>query len=235
MLAKLLFSMAFSPDGKQLASAGADGTVKVWDAATGQETRTLYGHTGFVYSVAFSPDGQRLASASLDKTVKVCDVATGRETRSLTGHTANVEGVAFSPNSKRLVSAGADQTVKIWDAATGQETLSLKTTGGATSVAFSPDGWRIAAGARSQTVTVWDARPLEAEPNRSPAANQAQRVVRSLFAKLFLREDVLDSLRAKSDLSEPVRAQALDLAQRYPVDAQQLNNMSWNIASPCLG
>ena len=65
--------MAFSPDGQRLASASVDETVKVWDAATGQETLTLKGHTGAVTSVAFSPDGKRLASASADGTVKVWD------------------------------------------------------------------------------------------------------------------------------------------------------------------
>ena len=63
--------MAFSPDGKRLASASYDQTVKVWDAATGQESLTLKGHTNYVWSVAFSPDGKRLASASEDNTVKV--------------------------------------------------------------------------------------------------------------------------------------------------------------------
>ncbi len=70
--------MAFSPDGKRLASASGDRTVKVWDAATGQETLTLKGHTGDVWSVAFSPDGKRLASASDDRTVKVWDARPAR-------------------------------------------------------------------------------------------------------------------------------------------------------------
>ena len=68
--------MAFSPDGKRIVSGSWDKTVKVWDAATGQETLTLKGHTGAVTSVAFSPDGKRIASGSEDKTVKVWDAAT---------------------------------------------------------------------------------------------------------------------------------------------------------------
>jgi WD40 repeat protein len=77
--------LAWSPDGQRLASAGEDGTVKVWDTATGQETLTLKGHTGRVRSLAWSPDGQRLASAGEDGTVKVWEADTGQETPSSTG------------------------------------------------------------------------------------------------------------------------------------------------------
>ena len=96
-------SVAFSPDGKRLASASRDGTVKVWDAATGQETLTLKGHTGRVRSVAFSPDGKRLASASDDRTVKVWDAATGQEILTLKGHTgASERGVQPRRQAARL-------------------------------------------------------------------------------------------------------------------------------------
>ena len=90
-------SVAFSPDGQRLASASYQ-MVEVWDVLTGQEIRTLKGHTGAVSSVAFSPDGHRLASASADGTVKVWDANTGQEPLTLKGHTGRVESVAFSPD-----------------------------------------------------------------------------------------------------------------------------------------
>ncbi|HEV3261906.1 MAG TPA: protein kinase [Gemmataceae bacterium] len=150
--------VAFSPDGKRLASASEDGTVKVWDAGTGQEILTFTGHTDQVWSVAFSPRGKRLASASLDRTVKVWDAGTGRETLTLKGHTSGVYGVAFSPDGKRLASASEDRTVKVWDAGTGKEMLTLTGhTGLIRSVAFSANGKRLASGSADQTVRVWDA------------------------------------------------------------------------------
>ena len=118
---KSVYSVAFSRDGKTLASGSDDNTVKLWDAATGQELRTLGGHSSFVLSVAFSPDGKTLASGSDDNTVKLWDAATGQELRTLGGHSSFVLSVAFSPDGKTLASGSFDKTVKLWDAATGQE------------------------------------------------------------------------------------------------------------------
>ena len=153
-----VMAVAFSPDGNRLVSAGQDGMLKVWDAVTGQEIRTLNGQHRRVESVAFSPDGKRLASVSWDLTVKVWDVETGRETLTLKGHTGQIHSVAFSPDGKRLVSASGDSTLKVWDAWNGQDTLTLKGhTNGLFSVAFSPDGTRLATAGFDQTSKVWDA------------------------------------------------------------------------------
>ena len=129
-------SVAYSPDGKRLASASGDRTVKVWDAQTGQELLSFKGHTLMVQGVAFSPDGTRLASAGLDGTVKVWDVTNSPEARTFRGPTGEVFNVAFSPDGKRLASGSGtwDDTkkayvaweVKVWDAQTGQETACLQ-------------------------------------------------------------------------------------------------------------
>jgi RNA polymerase sigma factor (sigma-70 family) len=152
--ASVLFA-CFSPDGKRLASASADQTVKVWDSRSGQELLTLKGHTDGVHCVCFSPDGQRLASASHDQTVKVWKCNSGRELLTLKGHASAVTSVCFSPDGKRLASVSGDGMGKVWDARTGQELLTLK--GEVASVSFSPDGDRLVAGGGfTRTVKVWD-------------------------------------------------------------------------------
>jgi tRNA A-37 threonylcarbamoyl transferase component Bud32 len=154
--------VAWSPDSKRLASASTDGTVKVWDAETGQQGLTLRGHTGPVAAVAWSPDGKRLASASADGTVKVWkvfwDARTGQEVLTFRGHTDWVCGVAWSPDGSRLASASADRTVKVWDATTGQVALTLTGhTREVRAVAWSPTGGRLASASWDQTVKVWEA------------------------------------------------------------------------------
>ena len=150
-----VLAVAFSPDGKVLASGSNDNTIKLWDVASGRELRTLSGHTRRVQSVAFTPDGSTLASGSDDNTIKLWDVASGRELRTLSEHIL-VDSVAFSPDGKVLASGGFGG-IKLWDVANGRELRTLRhtDTDDVKSVAFSPDGKVLASGSRDG-IKLWD-------------------------------------------------------------------------------
>lgn len=167
-----VLSVAFSSDGKTLATASRDKTIKLWeighdknswlDIPTGKLRQTLSDHTADVYCVVFSPQGDLLASGSGDKTIRLWDARTRKTIRILEGHGDVVRSVAFSPDQKTLVSGSKDQTVRLWDVATGQLQQTLEGhTGQVRSVAFSPDGTLLASGCTDKTARLWDARTAQ--------------------------------------------------------------------------
>ena len=110
-----VMGLAFSPDGRTIASASEDHTARTWDAGTGQELRIFRGHTANVLDIAISPDGRRIASVGMDRVVRVWETSTAREELTLKGHAGWIMGVAFSPDGRTIASASEDHTLKIWE------------------------------------------------------------------------------------------------------------------------
>ena len=153
-----LYGLAFSPDGKTIASGSFDNTVKLWDMATARVRSTVNFPTsiGIWGFLALSPDGKTLALTSEDETVKLLDVSTGKEQATLKGHTGFVYSVSFSPDGKTVASGSMDKTVKLWELATRKERANFHPSRHISSVAFSPDGKTLASGLDSNRVTLWD-------------------------------------------------------------------------------
>jgi WD40 repeat protein len=152
------FAVAFSPDGKRLASGGRDGAVRLWDVGTGLELRRYKGHARSVARVAFSPDGNRLASGSIASTLRLWDVATGRELHRLEVPTPMNFALTFSPDGKQLASVHDERAIRLWDTTAGKELRRIAVPGVRTfALQFSADGKRLASGGFGEKcVRLWD-------------------------------------------------------------------------------
>lgn len=173
-----LISIAYSPDGRLIATGHADYKVRLWDASDGRLHATLQGHSGRVRSVSFSPDGRVLASGSEDQTVRLWDAATSQLSSTLVGHGSLVSSVSFSPDGRALASGSWDNTVRLWDASTGQHSATLRGhRRNVKSVAFSPDGRALASGSDDGTIRLWD---VSESASRATLEDNQQSLVHSV-------------------------------------------------------
>jgi hypothetical protein len=159
-----IFSIAFGPDGRTLATCSYDRMIKLWDAATGKELRNLKDHTDAVFSIAFSPDGKLLASASADRTVKVWNIATGERLYTLGDGLDAMNTVAFHPSGKMLAGAGADRVIRLWEVSEkeGRQLRSLIAHEEAINqIIFSPDGKTLISTGADKTIKLWNAATLD--------------------------------------------------------------------------
>ena len=154
----VVYSVAWSPDSRLLASASSDKTIRLWDTQTSHLLYIRSGHTSEVNSVAWSPDGRLLASASDDKTIRLWDTQTFQPLHTFSDHAGAVDSVAWSPDGRLLASASSDSTIRLWDT---QTTQPLHTLSGHSdrvlSVVWSPDGRLLASASVDSTIRLWEA------------------------------------------------------------------------------
>jgi len=156
----LIHAVAYAPDGTCFATAGENGTIRVWDAKRLKLIAELKGHTAWVKCLHFSPNSKVLASGSGDNTVRIWDTRTWREAAVISGHETPVIAVRFSPDGHFLASSGADQTAVLWDTADFEPVCEVQG-GGIAALSFSPDGLLLASGTLNQSVVVWDLMKAE--------------------------------------------------------------------------
>jgi WD40 repeat protein len=167
-----ILSLAYSPDGKYLASGSRNDVVRLWDATTGQLVRTFKDH--WVWALAFSPDGKQLVTAGSNKVVRLWDVDTGKEVHQMRGHKATIKSVAFTPYNNSIISGSDDHTVRLWRVSDGSQVSAYEGhTWGVNAVAISPDKIKVSLASVStdRTLRVWDGKHPGAMP--APSALQA--------------------------------------------------------------
>jgi WD40 repeat protein len=207
-----VISVAFSPDGKTIASGGVDSKVRLWNIGTGKLIKTLKEqgqkkHQHSVISVAFSPDGKTIASGGVDRKIHLWDTETGKAIGTLEGHQYSVVSVAFSPDGKTLVSGSDDKTVRLWDISTRKQIKLLK--GGefqSTSIAFSPDNQTIVGRSYNNKVRLWNASTGDLLGEQQSGEISTRSVMFSADGKTIVSNNVLGSNLFSNSYGDTMRS-----------------------------
>jgi WD40 repeat protein len=149
--------VTITPNGQQVISASNDGTLKVWNLATGEKLFTLKGHTDTVKAIAITSNGQRVISASDDNTLKVWNLVTGKQLLTFNSHSSGLNAVAVTPSGQQVISASDDSTLKVWNLLTGEEIFTLKGhTNSVNAIAVTPNGQQVISASLDNTLKVWN-------------------------------------------------------------------------------
>ncbi len=229
-------AVAFSPDGKTLASASTDATLKLWNVESGELRTTLTGHPGAVLCAAFSRDGKALASGGDDSNVWLWDVAEGKVIAKLSAHSSKVKCLAFSPSGAQLATGGEDMTIRLWNVRTRQLRATLKGhTCAVHCVAFAPAGDFLASGSGDQSLKLWNvARACEQTPDRF-----LERERRGPILSVAYSPDGLDLAMTTNDfvaiweLSHPERRFALAARRKGSIWCARYSPQGTFVAAAC--
>jgi len=197
-----VISVAFSPDGQQLATSDTSGEIHLWQIATGKQLLICSGHAHWTWALAFSPDGEFLASASDDYLVKLWEVKTGECLKTFRGHTYSVNAISFSPDGQQIATSSQDATIRIWDVNAPVNRLQVDTDKSLLgivdeciqiladhesrvwSIAFSPDGETLVSGSEDKTIRLWNARTGECQQTLQGHTNWVKSIAISSDGRL---------------------------------------------------
>jgi WD40 repeat protein len=149
--------LALLPDGQHAVSSSLDGSLRVWDLASGQTTQAIQAHPDGISAIVATPDGRQVTTASWDGWVRTWDLSSGEEVMRIKAHTESIGALAISPDGQRIVTGADDRLIRVWDRVTGAPLLELVGHGDLVrSLAISPDGRTLISGSWDSTVRIWD-------------------------------------------------------------------------------